>query len=176
MSVVVKSPQELAVTGPLKAALQRIVPGEPMGEPETMHQVVDRSLGHLRFPTILFSVFAVIALALAALGTFGVASQAVVQRRRELGIRLALGAGGRQVSRMVVRQALIPVGWGLLLGIGGAVASTRVLRGILFEIEPTDPVTLSLVALALAGAAVAASLLPARRAARTDPVEVLREE
>ena len=176
LTVMIRTSESLAGFAPLRRALRRAAPAEPLGQPFTMEQVVENSVGHLRFPMVLFSVFAAMALALAALGCFGIASQAVVQRRRELGIRIALGASGAQVSRMVVGQTLVPVLWGLGLGIVGALGFTRVLRSLLYDITPGDPVTLLLGSLLLGGTAVLACLLPARRAARVDPVLTLRDE
>jgi putative ABC transport system permease protein len=141
-----------------------------------MEHVVESSLGHLRFPMVLFSVFAAMALLLAALGCFGIASQAVVQRRRELGIRIALGARAGQIYGLVVGQALVPILAGIGVGVIGALAFARVLRSLLFNIEPGDPVTLLLGSAVLGVVTVLASLLPARRAARVDPVRVLRDE
>ena len=132
----------LALAGPVRTALKRAVPGEPIGDAGTMEEVLDRSLGHLRFPMVLFGVFAGVALALAALGCFGVASQTVVQRQRELAIRIALGARATQVSRMVIAQTMAPVLWGLLAGIAGALAGTRLLSQLLYGITPTDPATI----------------------------------
>jgi predicted permease len=176
MTVMVRSAGSQVPLGLIKEALGRAAPGEPIGDGQTMAEVLEGSLGHLRFPVVLFSIFAVVALALAALGTFGVASQAVVQRRREMGIRIALGAGASQVTRMVVRQSLVPVAWGVLVGLGASVGVTRVLSGLLFEIRPTDPLTMGLGALVLSITTLLACLVPARRASRTDPVVVLREE
>ena len=177
MSVMVRGVEGQA--GPaaqLRPALRRAFPGEPIGELRTMEQVVERSLGHLRFPMMLFTFFAILALSLTALGCFGVASQAVVQRRRELGIRIALGASATQLYRMVLGQAMLPVAWGLAAGIAGALAFTRLLRGLLFGIAPGDPRTLLLGTAALASATLLACLIPARRAARLNPVAVLRDD
>jgi len=99
-----------------------------------------------------------------------------VQRRRGLGIRIALGARAVQVYRLVVGRTLLPVLWGLGVGIAGAIAFTRVLRGLLYELTPTDPVILGLGAALLAAATVVACLLPAHRASRLDPVAVIRDE
>jgi len=160
----------------LRPALQRLFPGEPIGDIRAMSDVVERSVGHLRFPMTLFTVFAGLALALSALGCFGIASQTVVQRRRELGIRAALGASATRTYRLVLSQALIPVGIGLAAGLGGAVLFTRLLRGLLFEVTPGDPTTLFLGALVLGMTTVLASLPPARRATRLDPSTVLRDD
>jgi predicted permease len=177
MSVMVRAATNpLGLVRPVREALARAVPGEAIGGAQTMEEVLDGSLGHLRFPMVLFSLFAAMALALAALGCFGVASQAVVQRRRELGIRIALGARAVQVYRMVVGQAMLPVLCGLAAGIAGAVAFTRVLQGLLYEITPTDPAILMLGSAVLAVATILACLLPAHRASRVDPATVLREE
>jgi len=91
-------------------------------------------------------------------------------------LRVALGARAQQVGGMVVRQSLVLVGVGIAIGLGGALATTRVLRSLLFEVDPTDPATLLAVSLVLVGVALAASLLPARRATRIDPMEALRHE
>ncbi len=176
LTVMIRTSAPLAGFTPLRQALRRAAPAEPIGDPVTMEQVVEGSLGHLRFPMMLFSVFAAMALALAALGCFGIASQAVVQRRRELGIRIALGARSGQVYRLVVGQTMLPVAFGLGLGVVGALAFARLLRTMLYDITPGDPVTLLLGAVLLGGVTVVACLLPARRAARVDPVLVLRDE
>jgi putative ABC transport system permease protein len=176
LSVMIRTSAPAAGVAPLRQALRRAAPADPIGDASTMEQVVEGSLGHLRFPMVLFSVFAAMALALAGLGCFGVASQAVVQRRRELGIRIALGARAAQVYRMVLGQAMLPVAVGLVAGTAGALAFARVLRGLLYDIAPGDPVTLFLGSALLAVVAVVACLLPAHRAARVDPALVLREE
>jgi predicted permease len=176
MTVMIRTSTPLEGFAPLRQALRRAAPREPIGDPFTMEQVVEASLGHLRFPMVLFSVFAAMAVLLAALGCFGIASQAVVQRRRELGIRLALGASGGQLSRMVVRQTMVPVAIGLGLGIVGGFGFTRVIQSLLFDVGPDDPVTLLLGSVLLGAVTVVACLLPARRAANVDPVLVLRDE
>ena len=176
MTVMIRTSTPLDGFAPLRRALRRAAPSEPIGDPFTMEQVVESSLGHLRFPMVLFSVFAAMALLLAALGCFGIASQAVVQRRRELGIRLALGASGGQLSGMVLRQTMGPVVIGLGVGILGAFGFARLIRSLLFDVGPGDPATLLLGSVLLSGVTILACLLPARRAARVDPVLVLRDE
>ena len=160
----------------IREGLRRATPAEPIGEATTMEQVLQASLGHLRFPVVLFSVFAALALSLAALGCFGLAMQTVVQRRRELAIRIALGAQARQVYRMVIAQSMTPVSWGLVAGIAAALAGTGILRDLLYGITPTDPTMLALGATLLATITAAACFVPARRAARLDPATVLRED
>jgi ABC-type antimicrobial peptide transport system permease subunit len=160
----------------LRPALRRLFPGEPIGQIQTMTEVMERSVGHLRFPMTLFTVFAGLAIALSALGCFGIASQTVVQRRRELGIRSALGATASRTYRLVLRQAMVPVGIGLAAGLIGALLFNRLLRGLLFGITPGDPVTLVLAALVLGMTTALACLPSARRATRLDPSTVLRDD
>lgn len=159
-----------------RQALLKVAPEQPVGDAATMEVILDNSLGHLRFPMTLFSLFGLMAALLAALGVFGVATQAVLQRRRELGIRLALGAKASQLYGLVVRQVMAPVVFGMLFGVVGALTGTRVLRNLLYKIEPNDPRTISLGAVALGVVALVACLVPARRAARVDPAIVLRED
>jgi len=129
-----------------------------------------------RFNALLLGVFAVSALLLSAVGLYGVMAASVRQRQGEIGVRIALGATAGQVGRLVVREGLRLAVTGAVLGLALALAVTRVLRGLLFEIEPLDPVSLGLAALALLGVAAVATWLPARRATRVDPIEVLRAQ
>jgi len=161
---------------PVRQALARFEPEAPVRDPLSMQNVVEDSLGHLRFPLTLFAIFAGLALALAATGIFGIASQTVQQRRRELGIRRALGARSLQLYGMVVGQTMVPVIIGVGLGIAGAFAGTRVIRSLLYGVSATNLPTFAIVAVVLAVVAVVACLAPARRAARVDPASVLRED
>ena len=129
-----------------------------------------------RFTMLLLALFAGSALLLAAVGIHGVLSYSVSQRRREIGIRMALGARRTDVVGAIMREAVSLTGVGLALGLGGAVALTRVLRGQLFGIAPTDPATFAAVAAVLAAVALAATFAPARRASRIDPIVALRSE
>jgi putative ABC transport system permease protein len=176
MTVMIRTSTPLEGFAPLRQALRRAAPSEPIGDPFTMEQVVENSLGHLRFPMVLFSIFAVMALALAALGCFGIASQAVVQRKRELGIRIALGARSGQIYGLVVGQTMLPIAVGLGVGVVGALGFTRLLQNLLYDIGPGDPATLLLGSALLGVVTVLACLLPAHRAAQVDPVQVLRDE
>jgi putative ABC transport system permease protein len=139
-----------------------------------MEDVHAASVAPTRFGAYLLTGFATIALLLAVVGTYGVFSYGVSQRRREIGIRIALGARAGTVLGMVLREAFIVVGIGLAIGIGAALALTRVLRALLFEVSPTDPVVFIGVAALLTAVAVAASLIPARQASRIDPNEAIR--
>ena len=124
----------------------------------------------------MFGAFGILALALAAIGLYGVISYAVAQRTHEVGIRLALGARPAQVLRLVVRQGVLLTGVGLLIGIAGALAGARLLTHLLFGVSSADPITFVGVCVALGAVAALASWIPARRAARVDPAIALREE
>jgi putative ABC transport system permease protein len=124
----------------------------------------------------LFGVFAVLALALAVVGLYGVMSYAVAQRTHEIGLRMALGAQTRDVLRMVVGQGMVLVAIGLGLGLGGALLLTRLMKSLLFGVSAADPLTYAGIALLLAAVAFLASYLPARRATKVDPMVALRYE
>jgi predicted lysophospholipase L1 biosynthesis ABC-type transport system permease subunit len=137
---------------------------------------VAHSMAVHRFVLALLGGFAVLALVLAAIGLYGVIAYGVSQRTRELGVRIALGASAGDVVTMVLREALSLAVVGIVVGAAAAVAATRALRGLLYGVQPGDPATLGATAVLLAGVAIAAAYLPARRAASTDPVEALRAE
>jgi len=142
----------------------------------TMGDRRTESLASSRFSTLLLTAFGVIALLLAAIGVYGVISYGVTQRAQEIGIRVALGAGRARVLRLVVGHAATLTGMGLLLGLAGAMALSRLMGGLLFQVSPTDPPTLGAGVLVLAVVALIAALLPAERAARLDPSVTLRAE
>ncbi len=125
---------------------------------------------------VLLGLFSAVALTLAAIGLYGVLSYTVGQRTREIGVRIALGALPQSVTRMVVRRGLLLVGAGLAAGIAVAIAATRVLKGLLYQVSPTDPVAFASVVAVLAGTGLLTSCRPARRAARVDPMVALRQE
>jgi ABC-type antimicrobial peptide transport system permease subunit len=128
-----------------------------------------------RFSAALLSLFAALALVLAVVGTYGVLSYGVTQRRKEIGIRMALGARPGMVLGMVLREAGGVVALGLAVGLLGAFALTRLMRGLLYEVSAIDPAIYTVVAAILAGAAIVASIIPARQAASVDPVSTIRE-
>jgi putative ABC transport system permease protein len=154
--------------------LTALNPEIAMARPRTLQQVRADSIARPRFLSLLISVFATLALLLAAIGLSGLLSYTVAQRDRELSVRIALGASRAHVVRLVLGQALLLAGAGVILGLLGALGLTRVLRSLLFGVSPGDPVALAAVALLLLAIALAASWLPARRAARADPLESMR--
>jgi predicted permease len=142
----------------------------------TLDELLDRSVAERSFNTLLFAAFAITALGLCAAGVYGVVSYAVARRTHEIGVRVALGAAHRHVVRMIVKQALVPVLAGIAVGLLGAVAATKFIGSLLFEVKPTDPLTFAAVSVILFGAALTAAYLPARRATRIDPMAALRCE
>jgi ABC-type antimicrobial peptide transport system permease subunit len=151
-------------------------PNLPIADIMTMERVVSDSMARTSFAMVLLGIAALVALLLGTVGIYGVISYVVSQRTRELGIRLALGAEERVISEMVLRQGVRLAGMGIGLGLLGAFGLTRLMEALLFGVSTTDPVTFLLVPVALGSVALLASWLPARRAARTDPVEALRAE
>jgi putative ABC transport system permease protein len=139
-----------------------------------MVEVVSGSIGRQKFIAVLIGIFAAVALALAAVGLYGVIAYGVSQRTHELGVRVALGATTESVSGMIVREGLVVTGAGLVIGLGAALLSGGVLTSLLYEVKPSDPVTLAAVAAVLVLVAALASYLPARRAARVDPIIAMR--
>ncbi len=177
MSVVVRaSGDPLALAGAVRRELSALDPDLPAPEFRTLEQVVAESVARPRFLAGLLTLFAAAALSLAALGVYGLLSYAVAQRTREIGVRIALGARPRDVLEMVVRRALALAGAGVVLGLGGALTLTRLLESQLFGVGAGDPATLAAVVSLLGAAALLASLVPARRAARMSPLEALRAE
>jgi ABC-type antimicrobial peptide transport system permease subunit len=141
-----------------------------------MEDVIDATVSDRQQQMTLLGIFAGLALLLASIGLYGVLAYAVTQRRCEIGLRMALGASTSSVTGIVVRHGMVLTGIGLALGLTASWAATRALKTALYGITPTDPTTFAGVAGLLAVVALAACLIPARRAARVDPIVVLREE
>jgi ABC-type antimicrobial peptide transport system permease subunit len=164
-----------ALAGSVREAIWSIDPQQAITEVFTFDESVSLALSRPRLIAVLLGAFGVIGLALGALGVYGVVSALVGERRREIGVRLALGARPADVLSMVVRGGLVVAGIGAAIGLAGAVALSRSLSSVLFDVEPVDAATYAGMAVLLLLTASLASYLPARRAARVDPVETLRE-
>jgi len=165
-----------AIAGPIRQVVAGIDRDLPIDQVRTMEEVVAASLAPNRFNTVLLSIFAGLALVLAAVGVYGVVSYTVNQRTHEIGIRMALGAQGEDVLGLVLRQGMTLVLWGLVVGLFAALAATRQLASLVYGVSTNDPWTFTSVAVALAAVALAANALPARRATRVDPLVALRQE
>ena len=148
----------------------------PVASPQTMQQIYDASMARTSFTLVMLAIAGAMALLLGIVGIYGVIAYAVAQRRREIGIRLALGAQRRELRWMFVRSALLLTGVGVALGLVAAAGLTQLMKSLLFGISPIDPLTYAAVVAVLGGVAVVASYLPARRAAAVNPVEALRAE
>ncbi|HWO02380.1 MAG TPA: FtsX-like permease family protein, partial [Blastocatellia bacterium] len=160
----------------IRSAVASVNPKLAALDLKPMREVVSGTVGTPRFNMILLSSFAVLALALAVVGLYGVMSYLVAQRTREIGVRMALGASNADVMKLIVGRGLALAGVGVAVGLVAAFAATRVLNSLLFGVSATDPVTFALVALLLTGVALAASVIPARRAMKVDPMVALRYE
>jgi len=165
-----------AIASLARTAIRNADPELPMDTIQTLGDVLKESVAEPRFRTLLLGAFALMAIILAAVGVYGLISYSVTQRTREIGIRMALGAQARQVMLPVVREGLILALAGIAIGLAGSVATSRVLKGFLFGVEATDPLTYCLVALLLLAVALTASYIPSRRALTVDPITALRSE
>lgn len=160
----------------VRSAIRSIDKDQPISQVRTMEELLTQSVGQRRLSMLLLGVFAGVALLLASIGIYGVMSYSVAQRGHEIGIRMALGAARTNVLRLVVGQGMSLVLIGLVIGIAGALGVTRLLESQLFGVNPTDPVTFTLVAVVLTAVALIATLVPALRATRVDPMVALRQD
>ena len=165
-----------SLAGTIRSAVRDVDPAQPVHDLQTMDQRIRESMGPQRFSTTLLAVFAAIAILLAAVGLYGVISYSVAQRTHEIGIRMALGARPSGIARLVLADALKLAGWGTALGIAAGLALTRFLSSLLYGAKPDDPITFVGVSLILIAVALLACYIPARRAAKVDPMVALRYE
>ena len=177
MSFVVKTQMAAEALAPaMRSVLREVDPDQPLQSIATMDSVLVATTAEPRFQARLLGVFAILALVLAVVGTYGVLAYSVAQRTREIGVRMALGAQKCNVFGLLLRDALGMAGAGIVIGGAGALAATRLLTSFLFEVKPGDPEIFGLAALTLVFAGVCACYIPARRAMRVDPIVALREE
>ena len=160
----------------IRAAVSALDPDVPIAELTTLESWVTKAMAQTRFLVALNGTFAALALVLASLGLYGVISYSARQRTREIGVRVALGAGNRDVLRLIVGQGMVLAAIGIVLGLGASAALTRVVNSYLVEVSSTDPITFAGVPAILLGVAMVASYLPARRATRVDPANTLRDQ
>jgi putative ABC transport system permease protein len=177
MALLVRSRGDLGeLAGRVRGEVQALDPAQPVFEVKTMDQYLGDLLLPRRLNTLLFVLFAVLALTLGAVGVYGVMAHSVAGRTREIGVRMALGAAPGAVLRLVIAQGMKQVLIGLVLGVAGALAFSRYIATLLYGVSPADPLTLAAVSAALAAVALCACYFPARRAARVDPLRALRCE
>ncbi|HYM23265.1 MAG TPA: ABC transporter permease [Vicinamibacterales bacterium] len=175
--ITVRSRLELnAVTRLAQAALTTVDPGIAIAQPNGMDAVIMQALGQARLMMWLLGIFAVVAMVLATVGVYGAVAYSVGQRTGEIGVRMAFGAETRDILRLVVDQGMRPVALGLAVGLASAIALGRLIAAQLYETSPTSPALLATTTIVLGAAALAACVIPARRAARVNPVEALRAE
>jgi len=164
------------VIGAFRQAVWKTDPDMPISQPVTMDDLVSESVAPRRFQAFLTVLFGASALGLAAFGIYGVVSYGVARRRSELGIRMAIGARAVDIVRLVVRQGMLPVWLGLLIGILAALAFGRVMAGLLYGVSAYDPATIVVAGGVLVCAALLACAGPAMRASRSDPLQAIRYE
>jgi ABC-type antimicrobial peptide transport system permease subunit len=176
VSFVARTTTPSGVAEGIRAEIRRAAPDLPIESTVTMDEAVAASVAQPRFRTVLVVLFATAATLIATCGLYGLMAYAVTQRRREIGVRMALGADRDDVLRLVLTRALRVVVAGVIVGLVGAVGVTRVLQTFLFGVTPTDPIAFTIVTLLLMAVGLMAAWLPARRATRIDPCAALRAE
>jgi putative ABC transport system permease protein len=177
MALLVRTPLAPATVAPaIRGLVASLDPEVPVADIHQLTQIRDASISADRFRTLLLGAFGLLALGLAAIGVFGVISYGVVQRTREIGIRIALGARSAEILRLVIGEGMVTVAGGIAAGLAAGAALSRVLVTLLYQVKPWDPATFVSIAVVIAGVALGACVLPARRALRVDPAIALRTE
>jgi putative ABC transport system permease protein len=168
--------EPLSIAEQVRQAVWRVDPDQPMWKIRTVEFLVTRSVADRKFLMTLMAIFAALALILTVIGLYGVISYLVNQRTQEIGIRMALGAQMSDILRMVLKQGMLLVVAGVVLGLGASWAATRLMDRLLYKTSTTDPVTFSVIAVLLIVVALLACYIPARRATKVDPLDALRYE
>jgi putative ABC transport system permease protein len=173
---VVKSPRAPSLGHEVRELVRRVAPEAPVYREYTMELLAQRSMVQLSFTMLTLGVISALAMILGAVGLYGVLAYVVAERTREIGVRMALGATAGAVRRMVVSQGAKVVLVGTVVGIAAALASTRLLDALLYEVNAMDPVVFVAMSITMIGIGMVASYVPARRASNVDPIESLRND
>jgi putative ABC transport system permease protein len=177
LTLVVRTASDpMGIVPAIRSSVLSVDRGQPVFDARTMRQVLSASLAQPRFTAFLLGTFALVALTLAALGIYGVIAHSVLGRTHEIGIRMALGAVRRDILGLMLRQGMVPVLLGVAIGLTGAFALTRLMSTLLYGVKPADPATYGVISLLVAGVAMLACYIPARRATKVDPMAALRYE
>jgi len=161
---------------PVRRIIREIDSAQPVAEIRTMQEILGQTFARQRFSALLLSGFSIAALLLAAVGIYGVLAYSVSERTREIGVRVALGAEPGRIAMLIIGDGARPVLAGITLGIGGALGLSSLLKSLLFGVFPQDPLTFVIVPVVLMSVGLAAAYVPARRAARLDPMQALRTQ
>jgi putative ABC transport system permease protein len=176
MNVIVRSTNALsALTAALRDQVQALDKDQPVSGVRTMEWYLSESVAQRRFNMLLLGAFGGLALVLAAVGIYGVIAYTVTQRTHEMGIRIALGARGGDILKLIFAHAMFTTLMGIVIGLGAALALTRLLQNLLYQVTATDPLVFGSITLLLILVAMVATYIPARRAMKVDPITALRE-
>jgi putative ABC transport system permease protein len=176
LSLVIRAAQPATLVESVRQTVQRLGAGRPVHDIRLLEEYVNDASADTRFAVSVLGGFAVIAVVLSALGVYGVVSYATSRRTKEIALRIALGAGPQRVVRLLIGDAIMWMTVGLAAGVAGAMVLTRYLQSLLFEVGATDSVTFTIVPVLLTGVALAATVIPALRAVRIDPMAALKSE